>query len=177
MATMPSPARPVASSTSEAGSGTAAGGTLAFAVAGKSIPSTIQYTDFINPPYYFRRRMMATIPSPAKPVARSTREAGSGTTAKKLASAVTGKSIAINITYADLINPPCGARQRTLHYTWKHDSYHECKILKTNLLFFRNEGSGCGRGKISYTRVVPLFWSKTLLLSSKILISLNFLCV
>ncbi len=77
MATMPSPARPVASSTSEAGSGTAAGGTLAFAVAGKSIPSTIQYTDFINPPYYFRRRMMATIPSPAKPVARSTREAGS----------------------------------------------------------------------------------------------------
>src|SRR6266571_6199440 len=114
---------------------------------------------------------MATMPSPARPVASSTSEAGSGTTAKKLASAVTGKSIAINITYADLINPPCGARQRTLHYTWKHDSYHECKILKTNLLFFRNEGSGCGRGKISYTRVVPLFWSKTLLLSSKILIS------
>ena len=84
MAAIPSPTKPVARSTNEAGSGTTGPSppilALAFAVAGNSSPSAIQYTytDFISPGYFFRRRVMATIPSPTKPVARSTNEAGSG---------------------------------------------------------------------------------------------------
>jgi hypothetical protein len=112
MATTPSPAKPVARRTTEAGSGTTAR-TLAFAVVGNSIPSAIQYIDFINPPYFLRRRMMATTPSPAKPVARRTTEAGSGTIAKALAFAVAGKSMAASIQYTDFINPPCRARKPT----------------------------------------------------------------
>jgi hypothetical protein len=170
MATTPSPTRPVARSTSEAGSGTGAA-TWAFAVAGKNIPINIQYTDFINPPYFLRLRAMATIPSPARPVARSTREAGSGTAAiGPLAFAVAGKSMAAIIQYTDFINPPCRAEKR--HYTWRQDSYHECKILKTNLLFYCDKERSCGTVKISYTQVMPSFVKKATCCESKMLIFL-----
>jgi hypothetical protein len=161
MATTPSPTRPVARRTNEAGSG-ATTEKLAFAVAGKSSPN-IQYTDFIRASYFLRRRPKATIPSPAKPVARSTNEAGSGTVViGTLAFAVAGKSMAATIQYTNFINPPCRSGER--HYTWRHDSYHECKILKTNLLFYCDKERGCGTVKISYTQVMPSFVKKAYLL-------------
>lgn len=162
MATIPSPTRPVARRTSEAGSGTTGAALWAFAVAGNSIPINIQYTDFIRASYFLRRRVMATIPSPTKPVAKSTSEAGSGTTGTPLAFAVAGKSMAAIIQYTYFINPPCRAEKR--HYTWRHDSYHERKLLKTNLLFYCDKERGCGTVKISYTQVMPSFVKKAYLL-------------
>ena len=165
MAAIPSPAKPVARSTNEAGSGVTT--PRAFAVAGDSIPISIpiaiQYTDFIHPPYFLRRRMMATIPSPAKPVARSTSEAGSGTGAV-LAFAVAGKSMATIIQYTDFINPPVGPVTATT--LTKHDSYHECKILKTKL----RQRRGCGIVKISCTQVMPSPVKKPPCCESKMLI-------
>ena len=162
MATIPSPTKPVARSTNEAGSGTRGGPpilALAFAVVGNSIPTAIQYTDtdFITPGYFLRRRMMATIPSPPKPVARSTNEAGSGTGAE-LAFAVAGKSMAAIIQYTDFIHPPVGPETATT--LTKHDSYHECKILKTKL----RQRQGCGIVKISCTQVMTSPVRKTSLL-------------
>src|SRR5947209_17490644 len=114
MATIPSPTQPLARSTNEAGSGTRGGPpilALAFAVVGNSIPTAIQYTDtdFISPGYFLRRRMMATIPSPPKPVARSTNEAGSGTSRSLEGRVGDDNSIPISMPidnqYTDSINP------------------------------------------------------------------------
>src|SRR5439155_6760278 len=102
----------------------------------------------------------AAIPSPAKPVARSTNEAGSGTAEKllPLAFAVAGKSMAAIIQYTDFIHPPVGPETATT--LTKHDSYHECKILKTKL----RQRRGCGIVKISCTQVMPSPVKKTSLL-------------
>ena len=167
MAAIPSPAKPVARSTNEAGSGVTT--PKAFAVAGDSIPISIpiaiQYTDFIYPPYFLRRRMMATIPIPAKPVARSTNEAGSGTRGPPvLAFAVAGKSMAAIIQHTDFIHPPVGPESTTT--LTKHDSYHECKILKTKL----RQRRGCGIVKISCTQVMPSPVKKPPCCESKMLI-------
>src|SRR5205823_10249932 len=91
---------------------------LAFAAVRTSNPTPIHYTytDFITPGYFLRRRMMATIPSPPKPVARSTNEAGSGTRRPLTAFAVAGNSIPISIhiaiQYTDFIHPPYFLRRR-----------------------------------------------------------------
>src|SRR5207247_8014856 len=94
---------------------------------------------------FLRRRMMAAIPSPPKPVARSTNEAGSGTRGPPtvLAFAVAGKNMAAIIQYTDFIHPSVGPETATT--LTKHDSYHECKILKTKL----RQSRGCGMIMIS----------------------------
>ena len=138
-------------------------------LAAPAIPITIgnlrAIGDLENTAYFLRLRVMATIPSPAKPVARSTNEAGSGTRGPPvLAFAVAGKSMAAIIQHTDFIHPPVGPETATT--LTKHDSYHECKILKTKL----RQRRGCGIVKISCTQVMPSPVKKPPCCESKMLI-------